>query len=359
MFSILDRYLLRTWAKIFTLTALGFPLVVTIIELSDKLSRLIDRDVPASNILMGHVMGLPEKVFQVIPAAVLFATVFSVGAMARNSELVAIKAAGRSFHRTLRPVIAAAVLVTVLTTVIGEIAPVATRRQAELLGDVQQRERNTRFNFVYRAEEGWVYLIRSLDVRQDFARQLVLERKGVGAEYPTLMLSAAAGFFSDSLGRWRLDQGHYRVITGLQGEMDFAFDSTVHRVMFQTPEDLLAEPKAPREMRYAELGAYIQALEFSGGDVKKIKVQQALKLSIPFTCIVIALFGAPLANTSPRAAGAFGVGVSLGTTLIFLILLQLSQAVGAGGILPPTLAAWSPNIAFGLGGLILFVRART
>jgi lipopolysaccharide export system permease protein len=359
MFSILDRYLLRIWTKIFVLTSLGFPIIVTIIELSDKLSRLIDRPVSPSNILMGYVMGLPEKVFQVIPAAVLFATVFSIGALARNSELVAIKAAGRSFHRTLRPIFAVTILVTALTTVVGEISPVTTRRQAELLGEVEQRGTNVRFNFAYRAEEGWIYLISSLDVSQDFARQLVLERKGTGIEYPTLMLSAAVARYNDSLAYWRLDHGHYRVISGLQNEMNFAFDSTIHRVMFQTPEDLLAEPKAPREMRYAELGDYIQALEFSGGEVKKLKVQQALKLAIPFTCIVIALFGAPLANTSPRAAGAFGVGVSLGTTLIFLILVQLSQAVGAGGILPPTLAAWSPNIAFGLGGLILFARAKT
>lgn len=359
MFSILDRYLLRTWVKIFVLTAMGFPLVITIIELSDKLSRLIDRGIPAADIFMGHVMGMPEKTFQVIPAAVLFATVFSIGAMARNSELTAIKAAGRSFHRTLFPVLVATLLVTGLATVVGEIAPVASRRQAELLGDVQQRQRNTRFDFVYRANEGWIYVIGSLDVSQRFARRVVLERKGVGREYPTLILNARAAWYNDSLSYWRLDQGHYRVVTGLQNELNFAFDSTIHRVLSQTPEDLQQLPKAPREMRYAELGDYIQALAFSGGEVKKLKVQHALKIAIPFTCIVIALFGAPLANTSPRAAGAFGVGVSLGTTVIFLILVQLSQAIGAGGILPPTLAAWSPNIAFGTAGLLLFARAKT
>ncbi len=359
MFSILDRYLLRIWTKIFVLTALGFPLVVTIIELSDKLSRLIDRGIPTSEILVGHVMGLPEKVFQVIPAAVLFATVFSIGALARNSELIAIKAAGRSFHRTLLPVFAITLVVTGITWIVGEISPVATRKQAELLGDVQQRARNTRFNFVYRADQGWVYLVRALDVDQDYARQLVLERKGIGREYPTLVLNAASGWYNDSLERWRLEQGRYRIVSGLRDETNFTFDSTFHRALSQTPEDLLEEPKAPREMRYAELGDYIQALEFSGGEVKKLKVQHALKVAIPFTCIVIALFGAPLANTSPRAAGAFGVGVSLGTTVIFLILVQLSQAIGAGGILPPTLAAWSPNMAFGAAGLILFARAKT
>ena len=67
------------------------------------------------------------------------------------------------------------------------------------------------------------------------------------------------------------------------------------------PADLLAEPKAPDEMRYAELGRYIDALKRSGNDANKLIVEQALKLALPATCIIIALFGAPLAVTTPRA----------------------------------------------------------
>jgi lipopolysaccharide export system permease protein len=74
---------------------------------------------------------------------------------------------------------------------------------------------------------------------------------------------------------------------------------------------------------------------------------------------VIAIFGAPMAIAAPRAGGAFGVGVSLATTVVFLTLIQLSKAVGAGGLLPPTLAAWAPNIVFGAAGIWLARRAPT
>ena len=75
----------------------------------------------------------------------------------------------------------------------------------------------------------------------------------------------------------------------------------------QTPADLLAEAKAPDEMRYAELGRYIDALQRSGNDANKLMVERALKLALPATCLIIALFGAPLAITIPRAGAAVGI----------------------------------------------------
>jgi lipopolysaccharide export system permease protein len=88
-------------------------------------------------------------------------------------------------------------------------------------------------------------------------------------------------------------------------------------------------------------------------------VRLALKIAVPFTCIVIAIFGAPLALTAPRAGGAVGVGISLATTVIFLLLVQLSEAVGAGGLVPPVAAAWIPNMVFAGIGLVLLARAPT
>ena len=112
-------------------------------------------------------------------------------------------------------------------------------------------------------------------------------------------------------------------------------------------------------MRYAELGRYIQALKRSGGEAGKLEVDRALKIAIPFTCIIIALFGAPLANVNPRASGAFGIAISLGTTVAFLIMINLTREVGSSGLIRPDLAAWLPNMAFGLGGLVLLRQTKT
>ena len=74
---------------------------------------------------------------------------------------------------------------------------------------------------------------------------------------------------------------------------------------------------------------------------------------------MIALFGAPLAVASPRSGTAFGIAVSLGTTIVYLMLTQIAKAVGAGGVVPPLVAAWLPNAVFLLAGLVLLDRVRT
>ena len=62
---------------------------------------------------------------------------------------------------------------------------------------------------------------------------------------------------------------------------------------------------------------------------------------------------------APRAGAAIGVAISLGTTVIFLLITQIMKAVGAGGLIDPTLAAWLPNMVFLLAGLVLLARVRT
>jgi lipopolysaccharide export system permease protein len=355
----LDRYVLQSWVRIFVITALGFPLVSIVINLTDTLNRLLDRGLTMKQIAISYVYSVPENAFIVMPAAVLFATVFTVGAMGRHSELTAAKAGGQSFHRLMRPIFIAAGLASVLAFVVGELAPGATARQLEMQKAKQSRPTRTRYNFVYRGDAGWVYTIRSLDVANRQLKQLMLERQGTGLSYPGLVLTADSASYDDSRKIWRLRGGASRIIAGPARQATFNFRSMRLRALRQTPADLLAESKAPDEMRYAELGRYIDALKRSGNDANKLVVEQALKLALPVTCIIIALFGAPLAVTTPRAGAAVGIAISLGTTVIFLLFVQITKAIGAGGVINPTLAAWIPNVVFLFASLVLLAKVRT
>ncbi|MEA2713018.1 MAG: lipopolysaccharide export system permease protein [Gemmatimonadales bacterium] len=355
----LDRYVIESWVRIFVLTALGFPLVSILINLTDNLNRLLDRGLGMKEIAISYIYSIPENAFIVMPAAVLFATVFTVGAMGRHSELTAVKAGGQSFHRLMRPVFIAACAASALAFLVGELAPGATARQLEIQKARQARPTRTRFNFVYRGDKGWVYTIRSLDVTNRQLKQLMFERQGTGLSYPDLVLTADSASYDDKLKAWRLRNGASRVVVGPNRQATFTFRTMRLKALRQSPADLLAEPKAPDEMRYAELGRYIDALKRSGNDANKLLVDQALKLALPATCLIIALFGAPLAVTSPRAGAAVGVAISLGTTVIFLLFVQITKAIGAGGVINPLVAAWFPNVVFLFAGLVLLAKVRT
>jgi LPS export ABC transporter permease LptG len=355
----LDRYVLQSWGRIFLLTAVGFPLVSIVINLVDNLSKLLDRGLTTDQIVTSYIYSIPENAFLVMPAAVLFATVFTVGAMGRYSELTAAKAGGLSFHRLMRPVFIAAAGASVLAFLVGELAPGATARQLEIQKARQTRPTRTRFNFVYRGDQGWVYTIRSLDVSTRQLKQVMFERQGTGLSYPGLVLTADSASYDAKHRAWRLRTGASRVIAGPGKQATFNFRTMRLKALRQTPADLLAEAKAPDEMRYAELGRYIDALRRSGNDANKLMVDQALKLALPVTCLIIALFGAPLAVTSPRAGPAVGIAISLGTTVLFLLITQITKAVGAGGVINPVVAAWFPNVLCLFVGLVLLARVRT
>ncbi len=357
--ALLDRYVLGSWVRLFVLTALGFPFVAVVINMIDQLTRLLDVGMTVREIMVSYMYALPENISLVMPAAVLVATVFTVGGMGRHSELTAAKASGRSFHRIIRPLLFAGAVAAVLALAVGELAVDATAKQKVLQHESAAQPTQGRFNFVYRGDAGWVYAIRSLDLASRQLKQIILERQGGGIAYPTLVITADSAAYSDSLGGWRLWNGASRIVVDADRQATFRFQSMRARAMTQNPAQLLAPSKSPEEMRYVELGHYIDALRRSGNDTNKLEVDQALKLAIPATCLIVALFGAPLAVATPRSGPAAGIAVSLATTITFLMLTQIARAVGAGGLVNPVVAAWLPNSLFLLASLVMLNRVRT
>ncbi len=295
--STLDRYVLREWTKVCLLAALGFPFLVIVIDLADKFDTYFGRGISKAQVAYSYLFYLPETISLVLPVAVLFAVVFTVGALGRHSELTAAKASGISFHRLVRPLLIASLATVLVDLGLTELAPGASARRAELLGEKTARPTISRFSpFVYRADSGWVYSIRSLELRTSGAemRDPIMEREGTGEDYPTILVAAQRGTYDTARTArgWTLGKGAVRYLLGPGRETTFKFDSLRITSLRETPTALLAEPKAPDEMRYTELGRYVDALSRSGSDTKKLRVERALKLAVPFACIVIALFGA-------------------------------------------------------------------
>ena len=172
------------------------------------------------------------------------------------------------------------------------------------------------------------------------------------------MLTANAARYKPVTG-WVLRGGALHVVTDTLHNLTFSFDSLVDRHFTEPPKQLTLAQKAPTDMGFRELGRFIASMERSGADVNELRVERMLKIAIPITCIVILLFGAPLATSTQRGGAAYGVGLSLATTVIFLMLIQLTKGIGGKGFIPADLAAWLPSIIFGLVGAVLFARVRT
>jgi lipopolysaccharide export system permease protein len=353
----LDRYVFSEFWRIFITTALGFPVLLIIIDITDNLNTYLERGLPKSQLALSYLYFLPDSMFMILPAAVLFATVFSIGSMTRHSEITAAKASGISFYRFIAPIFGGAIFAVVLGLVLGEIAPHTNKRRLELLETQRFASNADRFNFAYAGEGGRVYKIGALHLSSKKADGVDIERKGSGPDYPSYVVTAGAASYGPR--GWTLGSGTMHLITSNTTDVTFSFDSLYDRQFKEKPEELTASARAPQEMDYAELGRFIHAMERSGTDVNKWRVERMLKIAIPVTSLVILLFGAPLATSTQRGGTAYGVGISLATTIIFLMLIQLTKAVGGKGIITPEVAAWLPSILFGIIGVTLFARVRT
>jgi lipopolysaccharide export system permease protein len=363
IFRPLDRYIFREFTKIFLGTALGFPILVVVIDLADHLNKYLGRNIPRQDILLSYVYFLPESAFQVIPAAVLFATVFAIGAFTRHSEVTAAKASGISFYRMIIPILLGSYLAAGLDWTIGEVMPVTTRRRLELLRDEKTMEGVARSNFAFAADAGRVYKMNLLETDKGRANGLQIERKGNGSDYPTYLLSADSARYQPGKtpdgGHWLLQGGQLNVVSDTATSFMIQFTSGYDHNFREQPQDMMRAPRSPQEMRYGELTRFIAAAQRSGNDVNTLRVERMLKIAIPVTCIIIALFGAPLATSTQRGGAAYGIAVSLGTTVVFLLAIQLTKAFGGKGVISPEIAAWLPGIAFAVIGLVLMARVKT
>jgi lipopolysaccharide export system permease protein len=355
----LDRYVFMEWMKIFCATAIGLPILLVIIDLTDHLQQYLTRNIPRADIALSYVYWMPQSMFMALPAAVLFATVFSIGTFTRHSEITAAKASGISFYRLVAPILLGAALAAGLDLVVGELVPITDARRNDLLRESKVQSGTQRSNFAYAAEYGRVYKAQTLDVPNGRMDRLQIERKGNGKDYPTVVISASQAKYDPKAGRWTLSQGDMHVISDSAPSMVFSFSELHDRNMRERPVDLMAKPRDPQEMRYSELSRFIRALERSGGDANLLRVERALKIAIPITCLVIALFGAPLATSTQRGGTAYGIGLSLAITVTFLMLIQLTKPLGGKNIIWPDVAAWLPNALFAVMGLVLLARVRT
>ncbi len=354
----LDRYVFSEFWKILVSTALGFPLLLVIIDLTDNLEKFLARSLPKQDIALSYLYWMPESMFMVLPAAVLFATVFSIGAFTRHSEITAAKASGISFYRLALPIFAGAVLAAAVDLAIAEVVPITNSRRNDLLAEDKFRSTTTRYNFAFAGEYGRVYKVQTLNTEKKTLDQVQVERHGSSVDYPTMVIAAERATWTDGLG-WRFEKGEMKLVTDSVPDFSITFAAMRDNRFAERPTDMMAKPRSPQEMRYRELSRFIRALERSGGDANQLRVERALKIAIPVTCIIIALFGAPLATSTQRGGAAYGVGISLAVTVVFLMMVQLTKAIGSKGLMPPDLAAWVPSMFFALLGVVLLARVRT
>ena len=112
-------------------------------------------------------------------------------------------------------------------------------------------------------------------------------------------------------------------------------------------------------MNYEELRRYIHDLQQSGFDVVRLRVQLQKKLAFPFITVIMAILAVPFSLSAGKRGAITGVAVAVGTAVMYSVVSGLFEAMGNMSQLPPVLAAWSPDLIFGMVGGYLILRVPT
>lgn len=355
--SILDRLIVKEFTRLFALFIMAAPFLFILGDVTENLDRYMNQGLSIQQVILGYVYQLPLFISWSLPVAALIATIFTVNNMTRHSEVAAAKAGGISFYRLFAPLPVIGIVLTLVGLVLVELVPIGTRLRAEVVGERIGRQ-VARNDFVYRDKDGRAFGIRRLDASNGQIIGITMERPGQEPDIPSVHAFAQLARY-DSVAGWTLHDGYLRLMAGPDIERAFRFSRLQPRGFNEPPDRLLDQQKDPEMMGYTELGELIRSLQRSGADPRDLMVERAQKLAIPVAALVIILFGAPLANSAPRGGAAYGVGISLAVTIVYLMLFKVAGAAGNTGTLPPLLAAWIPNAIFGAASVAFLARVRT
>src|ERR1044072_3636788 len=115
----------------------------------------------------------------------------------------------------------------------------------------------------------------------------------------------------------------------------------------------------PSQLSSTRLRSYIKTLKSRGGVDPSLVVALQKKYAEPFSVLVMALTGIPLAFVFGRRSALAALSPAILIAFAFWIMNGRFQQLGDYGLLPPPVAAWAPLVIFAAAGTYLLSRART
>ncbi len=355
--SIITKYVTKEFLKLLGWLLLVFICVYLIVDFS-RIKGFLEHNALLADIVGYYLFKIPLILFQTLPVAVLIATVFTLGAMTKNSEITALKSCGINVFRVILPVLSAAFIISLFTFVFNEYIIPYTNKQVEHIKRVKIQKKKPRGviesnDAWFRGEAGVFYNFEFINPQTDLLKKVVIYKFDDNFR---LLYRIDAGELKWEKGKWYIKQAIMRTFTA-NGMKIEQIDIKPLPQIKETPNSFKELNKDPQTMNYQELSQYIKKLESQGYMVKPYLVDLYGKVSFCFISLIMVIIGAPVSLRLNRSGGkAIGFGLSIILGFVFWLLLAMSLALGHAGVLPPIIAAWGVNILFGAVGIYLFIK---
>jgi LPS export ABC transporter permease LptG len=305
--------------------------------------------------------------YAITPLAILIAVLVTFGVLNRNSEIIAMKATGISLYRLVIPIVSIAAILAVGLFLFDDFyLPQANRRQEALRSTIKGRppqtflhpEEKWIFGQQHPGEPGRIFYYQFFDPDDNAFVNLSIFEFNPTSFAISRRIFATRVFWDSSRSSWRFVNGWARDIDG-NNTAYHEFKDTTFSEIHEDPGYFKKENRQSQEMNFGQLDNYIKDLRQSGFDTMRLRVALWHKLAYPLIAIVMAVLAIPFALSMGRRGSLTGIAVAISVALTYWVVDGLFGAMGNVNYLPAALAAWSPDILFGLAGGYLLLRTPT
>ena len=351
----IDWYIFKKFITTFFFSIFLFTVIAVVIDVSEKADDFVQSKLPFTKIITDYYFGfIPHIIALLFPLFVYIATIFFTSKMAGRSEIIAILASGTSYARWLRPYIVGAVFLAGLLWVANHyIVPNANKVRSAfetvyIDGNSSYenlvKSRNRVASDLYIKIDSTTYAgIYNYDTISKHGGPFFMY-KVKGTEVVENRRSEGISW-NATLNAWRLETVCHRTIDGLKETVSFPSEELM-KFEFK-PTDLNHDKYTKDKLTSPELEHFVQLEEKRGTEsLNELKVELGRRDATPFSVILLTLIGAIVSGR--RVRGGSGVHMAIGfmTAAGFIIIDKFSTVFSTKGNLPPTLAAWMPNIIF-------------
>lgn len=352
------RRFLGTVGRVFLI----FFAILMLVDMIEQLRRFSGKGVGLAEAAQLSLMNVPQTLYRILPLIVIMGAVANFLGLARSSELVVVRAAGRSGLRFLMTPLLVAVALGLLTVALFNPLVAATSKAY----DVARASLSQGSGSVLSVADTGLWLRQGSEDGQTVIQAARSNPDGTelfGVTFlgfdvnglPTTRIEAASARLVD--GAWALVGTKTWDLTQPNPEL-LAKDTSADASL---PSDLTAERirdsfGTPSAIAFWDLPGYIRDLERAGFSARAYQLWFQMELAQPLLMAAMVLVAAGFTMRHVRFGGTGRMvlyAMLVGFGIFFL--RNFAQALGESGQIPIVVAAWSPPLAAALMSLGLLL----
>lgn len=359
----LSLYIAGRFLRVLAQVCLVFLGILMLIDIVDQLRRLAPQGLGLAQAAELAALNVPASLYRILPLIFILAAVAMFVSLARSSELVVIRAAGRSALRfLLAPVLAALSVGLVAVAVLNPLVAALSREYDSLHA---RYARGTESVLSVSSSGLWLRqgggegqtVIQAARTDLDGTRLYGVTFQVLGPDgLPAKRIEADEALLIP--GAWRLSGARIWDLRAANPERSRRDAAEATLPSDLTRERIRASFGTPSSIPIWDLPAYIARVEAAGFTARAHRVWFQMELALPLLLTGMVLVAAGFTMRHARF-GRTGSHVLLAILAGFALffLRNFAQVLGENGQIPVALAAWTPPVAAILGalGLLLHV----